>query len=415
MIEGKAKEELADILISEDQLLDPLITIVRKGQFELATKIYKRNTKNLGAEIIAIDTLSKQDNALLGQLLMEAGSYEYSGILYERIGEYEKAGNAFKFDQDYSRASEAYDKAGLKEQSTEMRILFAQNGPKTPPPAPIVHKVQDEQAKIETEDLVAAEFKHSNPNEIELVLDEDVIEKVVPPKAPEVASVNEHTPVPPPPITEAMKGGFSIDTPTETDAFSSFNSSNEESTSIVNIEDIPDPTAAFKQTVNHKEAHSKQVSTSDNTEFKHLNWNAFNNADFLRDLTSDQIELLRGIARPYTYQENELILEYGQEPLGIYFILSGEVHIYKNSEQAAYDSLGPSETFGELWLLIDQPSNVQFVSHKESQVLTIKRADFNNLLDKNGAIARLLYKRFTSKLLEKLISTDNNKEKNLAS
>ena len=34
---------------------------------------------------------------------MEAGSYEYSGILYERIGEYEKAGNAFKFD--YSRAS----------------------------------------------------------------------------------------------------------------------------------------------------------------------------------------------------------------------------------------------------------------------------------------------------------------------
>ena len=143
----------------------------------------------------------------------------------------------------------------------------------------------------------------------------------------------QHTPVPPPPITEAMKldlSGFSIDTPTETNAFSSFNSSNEESTSIVNIEDIPDPTAAFKQTVNHKEAHSKQVSTSDNTEFKHLNWNAFNNADFLRDLTSDQIELLRGIARPYTYQENELILEYGQEPLGIYFILSGKVHIYKN-------------------------------------------------------------------------------------
>ena len=64
---------------------------------------------------------------------MDIGSYEYSGILYERIGEYEKAGNAFKFDQDYSRASEAYDKAGLKEQSTEMRILFAQNGPKTLP------------------------------------------------------------------------------------------------------------------------------------------------------------------------------------------------------------------------------------------------------------------------------------------
>jgi hypothetical protein len=212
-----------------------------------------------------------------------------------------------------------------------------------------------------------------------------------------------------------MKSGFSIDTPTETDAFNAFSSSVEESTSIVNIEDIPDPTAAFKQTKNHKEAHSKKVSTSDNLEFKHLNWNAFSNADFLRDLTSDQIELLKAIARPYTYKENELILEYGQEPLGVYFILSGEVHIYKNNEASAYDSIGQSETFGELWLLMDQPSNVQFVSHKESQVLTIKRADFNNLLDENGSIARLLYKRFTSKLLEKLIRIDNHKEKNMAS
>ena len=77
--------------------------------------------------------------------------------------------------------------------------------------------------------------------------------------------------------------------------------------------------------------------------------------------------------------------------------------------------LRPTESFGELWLLMEQPTNVRFVSSEESQLLTIKRADFNELLDKNGAIARLLYKRFTSKLLKKLVTDDNHEENTIAS
>ena len=64
---------------------------------------------------------------------------------------------------------------------------------------------------------------------------------------------------------------------------------------------------------------------------------------------------------------------------------------------------------------MEQPTNVRFVSSEESQLLTIKRADFNGLLDKNGAIARLLYKRFTSKLLQKLVRDDNHEENTIAS
>ena len=156
LIEGKAKEELADILILEDQLLDTLITIVRQNNIELAGKILKRNTKNIGAEIVELSSLSKEDNEIFAKLLMDIGAYEYSGILFERIEEFEKAGDAFKFDQDYSRASEAYEKAGLKDLSTEMRILFAQNGPKSLPEIPNtnnVHEVQKEK-DIEPDSVV---------------------------------------------------------------------------------------------------------------------------------------------------------------------------------------------------------------------------------------------------------------------
>ena len=157
---------------------------------------------------------------------------------------------------------------------------------------------------------------------------------------------SSHVAVPPLPTQSSshveldLSPGFSIDTPTETKARKQFSEDTDESTSIIKIEDIPDPTAAFKKNVNHNEAHSKLFSGSDNTEFGDLNWSAFHNADFFRDLTSDQIQLLKNIARPYTYKENELILEYGQEPLGIYFILSGKVHIYKNQDQSVFDELG---------------------------------------------------------------------------
>ena len=405
LISGKANEEIADILISQDKLLDSLIAIIRNGDIDYATKSIREVLKNLGPEIISLDSLSQGDLKKFANLLMNAASYEYAGILYERLEIFDKAADAFKFDQDYERAAHCYERANMKDKMTEMKILFAQNGPKDKSSS-----YSSELEKIQIEDDSSEE---TSDDDLQIILQNDKPALPVTPSTnQEVGNrgmeieLNVATP-PSPETSKAINDGFKIDTPTEVGEPHKEMPSSE--TSIIDIAQIPDPTEAFKG------AHNVKSKNIHSDLFNSYNWDSFYKADFLMDLTKDQIELLRDISRPHTYSANELILDYGEEPFGIYFVLSGSVKIFKNNDETESDILRPTESFGELWLLMEQPTNVRFVSSEESQLLTIKRADFNELLDKNGAIARLLYKRFTSKLLKKLVTDDNHEENTIAS
>jgi tetratricopeptide (TPR) repeat protein len=144
---------------------------------------------------------------------------------------------------------------------------------------------------------------------------------------------------------------------------------------------------------------------------------AFHKAKFLADLDFDQRSKLWAIGSTLDFAEGTTILTYNDEPKGVYAIIQGAVSCYRHvgGKDVYVDQMGESETFGELWLLADQPTAVKFVAAKATRIRIIDRNAFNDLMDKDGTIARKVYKRFTLRLLKRLLKPQNAQRNQAAS
>jgi tetratricopeptide (TPR) repeat protein len=145
--------------------------------------------------------------------------------------------------------------------------------------------------------------------------------------------------------------------------------------------------------------------------------NAFTQASFIADLSDREKEKLWRIGSTRHYTKGGLIVNYNDEPDGVYIILAGKVDCYRAVDRVDQflDTMGSSETFGELWLLTGHPTAVKFVSRESCDIRVIQRDHFNNLLDQDGSIARKVYKRFTSRLLTRLLRPQNTRKNSIAS
>jgi len=144
---------------------------------------------------------------------------------------------------------------------------------------------------------------------------------------------------------------------------------------------------------------------------------ALDKVAFCADLDAGQRSKLWAIGSILNFRADDTILTYDGDARGLYIIISGSVGCYRKSggKESYVDQMGEFESFGELWLLADQPTAVRFVATKPSQICLIERTSFNQLLDKDGSIARKLYKRFTMRLLNRLLKTNNPSKSSVAS
>ena len=143
----------------------------------------------------------------------------------------------------------------------------------------------------------------------------------------------------------------------------------------------------------------------------------FHSARFFSDLDFEQKNKLWAIGETIEFGEEYTILDFNDEPKGVYVIVGGHIDVYKlvRSSEKYIDRMREGQSFGELWLLADQPTAVKFVAAKPVKVHVIGRDDFDDLMDKDGTVARKLYKRFTMRLLRRLLTSQNNKPKSEAS
>lgn len=133
---------------------------------------------------------------------------------------------------------------------------------------------------------------------------------------------------------------------------------------------------------------------------------AFHRAQFIEDLDYQQKNQIWEIGTVKQFKKGAIILDMNDEPPGVYFILSGRVAVVKQN-QTKQEVMTQPATFGEFWLLVDYPSQVRFIAESDCDLLLVERAAFTDLLDKNGTIARKLYKRFTKRLLERFLTPRN--------
>ncbi len=369
LIEEKVDTRLADILVARKRMVKLMVELIRNNNLASASAAYLRNTSDIGPELISYKDFTRDENLLLGALFSNVGAYEYSGMVYERMAEFDKAGESFEKGELFERAAYCYERAMNKTKATEMQIMSTQRGTRN----------------ITNSKAMPASSPSKPPEPAK-------------PKAPQKAA-----------------NPFSIQD-TSTNAMV-----HAEENARIRIEGLPQqvvpaPTDAYlKTTAMVDPPKPPQVKPGPDRSF---NWDAFLQAEFLVDLSTPEQELLQDICKAREYPKGSVILEFDHEPIGIYFLLRGTISVWKrdgSGNEFEADKLEESDTFGELWLLMDQPSRVKFVAQSTVQVGWIKRADFEMLMDKNGAIARKLYKRYALRLVTKLVNDRNQKTNRVAS
>ncbi len=364
LIEEKVDTRLADILVARKRMVKLMVELIRNNNLASASAAYLRNISDIGPELIAYKDFTRDENLLLGALFSNVGAYEYSGMVYERMTEFDRAGEAFEKGELFERAAYCFERAMNKTKATEMQIMSTQRGTRNVGKPPSSNRAPEPMAP-------QAPKKAANPFSIQDTSTDNLVH------ADPAARLE-------------IKGLGAANIPSPQDAF------NNRTTPF----EIPKPPAP-------PEGPDRSY-----------NWDAFLQAEFLVDLSTPEQELLQGICKAREYPKGSVILDFNQEPIGIYFVLRGGISVWKRDTTGTEfeaDKLEEADTFGELWLLMDQPTRVKFVALTGVQVGWIKRADFEALMDKNGAIARKLYKRYALRLVTKLVNERNEKSNRVAS
>jgi CRP-like cAMP-binding protein/tetratricopeptide (TPR) repeat protein len=374
LVEDRVDTRLADILIAKKRLPQLIVELIRANNLRSATAAFMRNTIDIGPELIAFNDFKREENILLAALFANVGAYEYSGMVYERMEEWDKAGESFEKGELYERAGYCYERNKNKAKSTEMRIMIATHGtsPKNnPKPAPANDKPGPHIPGTTTPmHQVTAPLRAANPFSIQDTSTDALKE---------------------PHLAEAK-------------------SPNAKSTKTLAV---PSPSVAY---LGAPPAITKneELPLPDPT----VDWDPFFRAEFLVDLSAQEQKLLQQICIVRDFPKGTVILDYNQAPAGIYFLLGGNVTVYKidkEGNEIPADELQASDTFGELWLLKDQPTKVKFSATTPCTLGCIRRAEFEQLMDNNGAIARKLYRRYAHKLLSKLLNEQHRLKKKAAS
>jgi tetratricopeptide (TPR) repeat protein len=476
---GNDDAPILNIITAYDRTAQVVLSLLKTNNINLATKLFKKSTVDVGPVLMADINYGDESAQKLAGMFLDADQHDYAGRVLERLEEFESAGNAFEKAGDYERASYCFERSGNKVRAKKLKAMnlespqrlkygnnsFAlanvtendsvdndisgsneeeeQEAEEGNDEATAFLKVRqasasesiDEDKETDNSETNKEKTDSDSPKHTEVEAKAPIPVVVIPP-APVISSVRNEplkveAPMPPPPNSTGNTGNFSLSFLEEEDA------SNEETKAVPPPSKIPTPAIpAFVAPIpsippvpvqtNSGLPLPKPIPLPNLAAVPSMlpdqgNTNpgsaAFHRSKFFADLDYRQKNKMWEIGKTQLLKADETILSYNDEPVGIYVILSGTVSCYKlvKDRDTYVDRMGEAESFGELWLLADQPTTVKFVASTETAVHIIDRTAFNDLLDSDGSIARKLYKRFTMRLLKRLLKPQNPNKNQTAS
>jgi CRP/FNR family cyclic AMP-dependent transcriptional regulator len=120
-------------------------------------------------------------------------------------------------------------------------------------------------------------------------------------------------------------------------------------------------------------------------------------------LSDEQLRLLQPCLQQRSYPRNSFILRAGEETEALYIILSGRVKILIPDEQGREVILavmGPSEFFGEMGLLDDQPRSASVETLEACEMLRFSKTGFMACLKDNFDLAMIILRNLVKRLRE---------------
>jgi hypothetical protein len=123
-------------------------------------------------------------------------------------------------------------------------------------------------------------------------------------------------------------------------------------------------------------------------------------SDLFQGLTLSEMDELITHLRMIRTQKGFEIIRQGDSWDSFYFIVSGRVSvkIKRGSKTAKVDHLGKGEFFGEMALLTQQPRNATITSEEVSELLVLKKAEFDNILMKNPERAQKIRRAYAERM-----------------
>lgn len=395
--------EIICYLNLEKQVIQKLIVL---GAYRQAIILIKKQKFDLGMQLIAEMNFQGDQVPKYAQFFIEAELYNNAGIVYEKAQNFFKAAECFEKVSDVARAIYCYERAGMHEKARSLK-LNAKGSPnsknqsiKSPEPLFALSNSADSSLLDSKADLP----EDSTQIVANLAHDSQKSKKPPAPSEPKQTTPQKL-------LKKESQNSFNSDSSTPR---------LEDSQSRIRFPlPIPEESNANKSgslppiPTSPSELNMLPSEISEMVKRKEI----FSSIKFFADLDSEQIDVLWKLSENREIEDKKRILSYQDEPLGIYVILEGKVNCYRmvGGEEKFLDQMNPGESFGELWLLTDTPSTVNFVAASNVIIQIILRETFNKFLDSDGTVARKVYKRFTTRLLKRILTPSNYTEKKIAS
>ena len=102
------------------------------------------------------------------------------------------------------------------------------------------------------------------------------------------------------------------------------------------------------------------------------------------DLEQDQLDALLAVLEEVTFNEGEWVLRRGQENVGLYVIVDGEVGIQLNDEEIAVLSKG--SFFGEISVLLEEPTVADVLARTPLRCLYVPAEEVEDFLVANPRV-----------------------------
>jgi hypothetical protein len=124
---------------------------------------------------------------------------------------------------------------------------------------------------------------------------------------------------------------------------------------------------------------------------------------FFKDIDKEIAKKNEKICQRKTFAENELILDYQDTTLDVYFIVSGLVRILNRTpsgKEMIFGDYGPEMFFGEMAAIDNSPRSANVTAVTKTVALIVPGSAFNQIITSDEKLNLRLMKIFTSRVRE---------------
>ncbi len=125
-----------------------------------------------------------------------------------------------------------------------------------------------------------------------------------------------------------------------------------------------------------------------------------------RDIPEQKLQEIFDTGNTFNVSSGYVLIEEGQLPRHIYFVISGEVEVIVPDPESEKDkqltTLGAGECVGEYGFIDGRPASATVRAVETSQVFAITIPLFKKLLEQDSDFERVVYRNLLSTLVERL-------------